>query len=96
MNKKRDRAKSVIRFDNYNHEWWAGICPNCNRIIGFDYGCDSNPGNRNVIAQNVGNYVTLKMLIKHLAMLIKFYTYKQIQTIPILKREVNSKCKFYI
>ena len=30
----------------------------------------------NVIAQNVGNYVTLKMLIKHLAMLIKFYTYK--------------------
>ena len=50
----------------------------------------------NVIAQNVGNYVTLKMLIKHLAMLIKFYTYKQIQTIQVLKREVNSKCKFYI
>ena len=23
MNKKRDRAKPVIRFDNYNHEWWG-------------------------------------------------------------------------
>ena len=54
MNKKRDRAKSVIRFDNYNHEWWAGRCPNCNRIIGFDYGCDSNPGNRKCYCSKCG------------------------------------------
>lgn len=33
----RDIAKPVIRFERYNHEWWAGICPNCSKIIGFDF-----------------------------------------------------------
>lgn len=34
---RRDTPTPVIRFKNYNHEWWAGRCPNCNEIIGFDY-----------------------------------------------------------
>lgn len=34
---RRDVAIPVKRFKNYNHEWWAGRCPNCNEIIGFDY-----------------------------------------------------------
>lgn len=37
LGNSKDTAKPVIRFDNYNHEWWAGRCPNCNKIISFDY-----------------------------------------------------------
>jgi hypothetical protein len=34
-----NNPKPVIRFNNYNHEWWAGKCPNCGKIITFDYSC---------------------------------------------------------
>ena len=39
---RRDVAIPVKRFKNYNHEWWAGRCPNCNEIIGFDYRLGNN------------------------------------------------------
>lgn len=46
--------KPVIRFDNYNHEWSAGRCPNCNKIISFDFGLNSNPGNRKCYCSKCG------------------------------------------
>ena len=46
--------KPVIRFDNYNHEWWAGRCPNCNKIISFDFGLGDNPENRKCYCSKCG------------------------------------------
>lgn len=50
----RNIPKPVIRFKNYNHEWSAGRCPNCNKIISFDYGLDSSPGNRKCYCSKCG------------------------------------------
>lgn len=36
----------VERFNNYNHEWWAGKCPRCNKMIRFNFNIDSSVGNR--------------------------------------------------
>lgn len=46
--------KPVIRFDNCNHERSAGRCPNCNKIISFDFGLGDHPGNRKCYCSKCG------------------------------------------
>lgn len=55
MNKVRNIPKPVIRFDNYNHEWSAGRCPNCNKIISFDFSVGKGEeGNRKCYCSKCG------------------------------------------
>ncbi len=47
--------KPVIRFDNYNHEWWVGRCPNCNKTITYDYSVGKGEvGNRKCYCSKCG------------------------------------------
>lgn len=51
----KDIPKPVIRFDNYNHEWWAGRCPSCNKIINYDYSVGrGEEGNRKCYCSKCG------------------------------------------
>ena len=56
----RNIPKPVIRYDNYNHEWWVGRCPNCNKIIGFDFGLGDNPENRKCYCSKCGQLCDFK------------------------------------
>lgn len=55
LDNQKETQKSVIRFDNYNHEWWAGRCPRCNKIITYDYSNGrGEEGNRKCYCSNCG------------------------------------------
>lgn len=52
--REKDRTMPVKRFDNYNHEWWTGLCPRCNNIIKFDFELDSVEDNRRCYCPKCG------------------------------------------
>lgn len=52
--REKDIAIPVKRFDNYNHEWWTGLCPRCGNIIRFDFDFDPVEGNRKCYCSKCG------------------------------------------